>query len=225
MGKEKATLARVLDCETCGGRGFLFVPHETGPKVSKQLICSMSKYVKGVAEGDNTLDCTKCGKTVAPDQADADQCSECGNEGEGWKAQIVELSQVDAKTLGYILEYLEILKGFSPEQIARKHDKGRITKPIRETNILKCVHEDDIAEGKWIEGIFTKHRQRAIFDIMLAANFMGMTPLLHLGAVKIATLIKGKTAEEIKDILSLESELGDDDLAAAVNSFNRRRLL
>merc|ERR1711964_570907 len=44
--KEKATLARVLDCETCGGRGFLFVPHETGPKVSKQLICSMSKYVK-----------------------------------------------------------------------------------------------------------------------------------------------------------------------------------
>jgi len=225
--KEKATLARVLDCETCGGRGFLFVPHETGPKVSKQLICSMSKYVKGVAEGDNTLDCTKCGKTVAPEQADADQCSECGNEGEGWKAQIVELSQVDAKTLEYIIEYLEILKGFSPEKLDQKHDKGRITKPIRDTNMLKCVHADDLAEGKWIEHIFTDYGQGAIFKIILAANYMEMTPLLHLGCCKIATLIKGQTAEEIKRILSLESvSLGDDDLDK-VNSFaaERRRLL
>merc|ERR1711964_819921 len=143
------------------------------------------------------------------------------------ESKSVDLSEVDAKTLGYIIQYLEILKGFSPEKLDQKHDKGRITKPIRETNILKCVHKEDLAEGEWIEGIFKKHDKRAIFDIILAANYMGMKPLLHLGCCKIATLIKGKTAEEIKDILSLESVPVDDGLAADVKSFAglRRRLL
>merc|ERR1711964_594106 len=121
------TMVRSLGCEACHGRGFFpngvcqntQNPHKTkkaceaagcewveiGEQVSKKLKCRMSGYVRNQCQLDKESNCTKCGKTVAPEQADADQCSECGNEGEGWKAQIVELSQVDVKTLGYILEY------------------------------------------------------------------------------------------------------------------------
>merc|ERR1711964_154558 len=44
-----------------------------------------------------------------------------------------------------------------------------------------------------------------IFKIILGANYMDIQSLLHLGCAKIATLIKGKSPEEIKKIL------GDDD--------------
>jgi len=47
-----------------------------------------------------------------------------------------------------------------------------------------------------------------IFQLILGANYMDIHPLLHLGCAKIATLIKGKSPEEIKKIL------GDSDAAA-----------
>merc|ERR1711964_555219 len=101
------TMVRSLGCEACDGRGFFpngvcqntQNPHKTkkaceaagcewveiGEQVSKKLICRMSGYVRNQCQLDKESNCTKCGKTVAPEQADADQCSECGNEGEGWK--------------------------------------------------------------------------------------------------------------------------------------------
>merc|ERR1739845_95182 len=41
------------------------------------------------------------------------------------------------------------------------------------------------------------------------ANYMDIKSLLHLGCAKIATLIKGKSPEEIKKILSEDD--GDDE--------------
>ena len=46
---------------------------------------------------------------------------------------------------------------------------------------------------------------KQIFQLILAANYMDIQSLLELGNAKIATLIKGKSPEEIKNILA------DDD--------------
>ena len=37
-----------------------------------------------------------------------------------------------------------------------------------------------------------------LFDIVLAANYLDIKPLLKLGSAKIASLIKGKSIEEIR---------------------------
>merc|ERR1711964_833960 len=42
--------------------------------------------------------------------------------------------------------------------------------------------------------------------LILAANYMDIKSLLHLGCAKIATLIKGKSPEEIKKILGADED-------------------
>jgi S-phase kinase-associated protein 1 len=110
--------------------------------------------------------------------------------------------EVDAETLNYICEYLRMVNGRKPKEI---------TKPIRTKDIVQCVHEDDRADGEWIEGIYTNPEvdgKEVVFDIMLAANSMAIQPLLHLGACKIATLIKGQSPEAIKEILGGDAAAG-----------------
>merc|ERR1712034_9380 len=73
-----------------------------------------------------------------------------------------------------------------------------IAKPIRSVKMTKIVEHPEDAE-------FINKPKKVIFQIILAANYMDIKSLLHLGCAKIATLIKGKSPEEIKKIL------GDDD--------------
>ena len=40
--------------------------------------------------------------------------------------------------------------------------------------------------------------QALLFDLLIAANYLDIKPLLKLGSAKLASLIKGKTTEEIR---------------------------
>lgn len=42
-----------------------------------------------------------------------------------------------------------------------------------------------------------------MYDLILAANYMDIKSLLHLGCAKVASLIKGQPLEKIKDILAV----------------------
>jgi len=58
-----------------------------------------------------------------------------------------------------------------------------------------------------------KQTKKTIFQIILGANYMDIKSLLHLGCAKIATLIKGKSPEEIKKILgedTAETDVKED---------------
>ena len=46
---------------------------------------------------------------------------------------------------------------------------------------------------------------------MLAANFMDIKPLLELTCAKIASVIKGKSPEEIQNEFKMEKDFDDDD--------------
>lgn len=73
------------------------------------------------------------------------------------------------------------------------------------------VPADMSAEGKSL-----------VFGVILGANYLECTELLHLGCAKIATYIKGKQPQEIKDILS------DNDqsiIGGRVEAGRRRRRL
>merc|ERR1712242_549458 len=97
--------------------------------------------------------------------------------------------QVDGDTLSLIVKYLEHHEGKEPAEIA---------KPIRSVKMEKIV------EDSWDADFINKQPKRTIFQIILGANYMDIKSLLHLGCAKIATMIKGKSPEEIKKILSEE---------------------
>lgn len=56
------------------------------------------------------------------------------------------------------------------------------------------------ADAEWIDAL--GDNRQALYDLILAANYMDIKALLHLGCAKVASLIKGQPLEKIKGILS-----------------------
>jgi len=106
-------------------------------------------------------------------------------------ASEIQVKQVDGSTLELIVKYLEHHKGKEPAEIA---------KPIRSVKMEKIV--EDTWDAEYINAL----AKRALFQLILGANYMDCKSLLHLGCAKVATMIKGKSPEEIKQILGEEEE-------------------
>merc|ERR1712113_670690 len=103
----------------------------------------------------------------------------------------IQVKQVDGATLRKIVDYLVHHEGKEPAEIA---------KPIRSVKMEKIV------EDPWDAEFITNLSKRALFQLILGANYMDCKSLLHLGCAKVATMIKGKSPEEIKQILGEEEE-------------------
>merc|ERR1711920_1164120 len=108
------------------------------------------------------------------------------------EAKTIEIKKVSSDILKLIVTYLIHHKGKVPAEIA---------KPIRSVKMEKIV------EDEWDAKFINSQTKRTIFQIILGANYMDIKSLLHLGCAKIATLIKGKSPEEIKNILSEEDDV------------------
>jgi S-phase kinase-associated protein 1 len=105
-------------------------------------------------------------------------------------AKEIPIKKIRGDILELIVEYLQYHKGKKPADIQ---------KPIR------SVKMERIVEDKWDAEFINKMNKKTIFQVILGANYMDLPSLLHLGCAKIATLIKGKSPEEIKSILADDS--------------------
>lgn len=105
-------------------------------------------------------------------------------------AKSIPIKKVRATILELIVEYLKHHNGKVPEEIA---------KPIRSVKMERIVAD------KWDAQFINSMSKKTIFQVILGANYMDLPSLLHLGCAKIATLIKGKSPEEIKNILADDS--------------------
>merc|ERR1712096_364934 len=118
----------------------------------------------------------------------------------------IEIKKVSGPILALVVEYLKNHDGVVPAEIA---------KPIRSVNMVQVV-----PQHPWDAEFINKQSKKVIFQIILAANYMDIKSLLHLGCAKIATMIKGKSPEEIKNIL------GDDEEATnTANIINNEEIL
>jgi len=75
-----------------------------------------------------------------------------------------------------------------------------IEKPLR-SKLMKDVCKDKW-DAEFIDNIGNNRQQ--LYDLILAANYMDVKSLLHLGCAKVASLIKGQPLEKIKDILAVD---------------------
>merc|ERR1712204_51324 len=116
-------------------------------------------------------------------------------EGDANAAKI-PIKKVRGDILELIVEYLKHHNGKKPEEIA---------KPIRSVKMERIVAD------KWDADYINKMNKKTIFQVILGANYMDLPSLLHLGCAKIATLIKGKSPEEIKNILADDSNAKSEE--------------
>merc|ERR1719150_3318744 len=83
----------------------------------------------------------------------------------------IEIKKVTADILEMVVRYLDHHKGKIPAEIA---------KPIRSVKMEKIV------EDEWDASYINKMPKKTIFQVILAANYMDIKSLLHLGCAKIA---------------------------------------
>jgi len=96
---------------------------------------------------------------------------------------------VKGDVLQKVVEYMNHHKGTDP---------SIIEKPLR-SKVMKDVCKD-AWDAEYIDKI--GENRQLLYDLILAANYMDIKSLLHLGCAKVASLIKGQPLEKIKDILA-----------------------
>ncbi|TEB19753.1 hypothetical protein C9890_0167 [Perkinsus sp. BL_2016] len=74
----------------------------------------------------------------------------------------------------------------------KENPSEEISKPLRSTNLLECGVSD------WDNTFITSLEQEFLFEVILAANYLDIKPLLDLSCARVASMIKGKTPEEIR---------------------------
>mmetsp|Transcript_41717 Transcript_41717/g.97692 ORF Transcript_41717/g.97692 Transcript_41717/m.97692 type:complete len:84 (-) Transcript_41717:334-585(-) len=69
----------------------------------------------------------------------------------------------------------------------------------------------DLVE-KWYAQ-FIDVEQVLLFELVLAANYMDIKPLLDLSCAAVASMIKGKSAEEIRKIFNISNDFSPEEEA------------
>ena len=109
-------------------------------------------------------------------------------------AKEVALFHIESEIVKKIIDYLHYHVKVAPKAIE---------KPLRSNNLKELV--DD-----WDAG-FTETNQDVMFKTLLAANYMDIKPLLMLMCAKVASLMKGKTPEEIRKTFNISDDYTPED--------------
>ena len=94
-----------------------------------------------------------------------------------------------------VLEYCEYHKKDNPPEIP---------KPLTSPNLADVVTQWDV---KYVD----IERIEDIFELVLAANYLHITSLMELACAKIASLIKGKSTEEIRKTFNIVNDFTKEE--------------
>jgi len=105
------------------------------------------------------------------------------------EVQEIPLPNIKSSILVKVIEFLTHYK----EELMTD-----IEKPLKSSNMNEVVQE-------WYAD-FVNVEQEILFELILAANFMDIKPLLDLTCATVASMIKEKTPEEIRQHFSIVND-------------------
>ena len=103
----------------------------------------------------------------------------------------IPIPNIQLPILKKIIEYCEHYKNTSPKEIKKPLVSAKLT----ENNV-----------DEWDAGFIELEKVDDIIDLVIAANFLDIESLVGLGCAKIATFIKGKSVEEIRDVFGIQND-------------------
>eukprot|EP00389_Voromonas_pontica_P008768 GDKH01013336.1.p1 GENE.GDKH01013336.1~~GDKH01013336.1.p1 ORF type:complete len:165 (+),score=37.55 GDKH01013336.1:142-636(+) len=108
----------------------------------------------------------------------------------------IPLPNVKSNILAKVIEYCRHHKDNPPEEIV---------KPLKSANLSEVVSEWDDQ--------FVNVEQETLFELILAANYLDIKHLLDLTCAKVASMIKGKTPEEIRKQFNIVNDFTPEEEA------------
>lgn len=113
------------------------------------------------------------------------------------EAQEIPLPNVKSPILAKVIEYLE--------HYNKSEAMTEIEKPLKSANMHEVVQE-------WYANYVTVE-QDILFELILAANYLDIKPLLDLTCATVASMIKGKTPEEIRKVFNIVNDFTPEEEA------------
>lgn len=114
----------------------------------------------------------------------------------------IPLSNVTGVVLHKVIEYCEYHKN-DPEDLVMYGDEEEDKERLEQRKL-------EMAE--W-DKRYIGNEQDMIFELILAANYMDIKPLLDLGCRTIASMIRGKTPAEIREIFRITNDFSAEEMA------------
>jgi len=111
----------------------------------------------------------------------------------------IPLPNVKASVLRKVVEYMK----YHVDNPARE-----IEKPLKSANMAEVV-------SQW-DADFVDVDQEVLFELILAANYMDVKALLDLCCAKVASMMKGKTAEQIRKTFNIVNDFTPEEEAAII---------
>lgn len=108
----------------------------------------------------------------------------------------IPLPNVKRSILNKIIEFCIYIKDNSPPEIE---------KPLRSNNL------GDVTTPWYAE--FVNLDQEVLFELILAANYLDIKPLLELSCAKVASLIKNRSIPEIRKFFNIENDFTPEEEA------------
>jgi S-phase kinase-associated protein 1 len=106
----------------------------------------------------------------------------------------IPLPNVKGNILEKVIAYLE----------HHVHNPAKeIERPLRSANMREVVEQWDAD--------FVEVEQDVLFELILAANYMDIKPLLDLTCAKVASMLKGKTPEEIRKKFNIQNDFTPEE--------------
>ena len=108
----------------------------------------------------------------------------------------VPLPNVSAKILAKVIEYCQ------------EHAKAEGTGGAEAAKPAGAKTDEEL---KAWDTEFTKVDQGTLFELILAANYLNIKPLLDLTCATVANMIKGKSPEEIRKTFNIENDFTQEE--------------
>jgi len=115
---------------------------------------------------------------------------------------VIPIPNVNERTLRYVIEYIEHHHSNRADTI-EKPLKGKIEDVISEwdkqflfTDLVKNADEK---------------QHELLIDVIMAANFLNIKDLLDLTCACVASMIKGKTPEQIRALFNIENDFTPEE--------------
>eukprot|EP00980_Cylindrotheca_fusiformis_P028530 scaffold22607_cov123-Cylindrotheca_fusiformis.AAC.27 len=115
---------------------------------------------------------------------------------DGDEAKEIPLPNVKAQVLRKVIEFCEH---------HLEEPMTEIEKPLKSQNMSDVVQQ-------WYAS-FVDLEQVLLFELILAANYMDIKPLLDLTCATVASMIKGKTPEEIRATFNITNDFSPEEEA------------
>eukprot|EP00608_Synchroma_pusillum_P012656 CAMPEP_0198419510 /NCGR_PEP_ID=MMETSP1452-20131203/256_1 /TAXON_ID=1181717 /ORGANISM="Synchroma pusillum, Strain CCMP3072" /LENGTH=185 /DNA_ID=CAMNT_0044139641 /DNA_START=95 /DNA_END=652 /DNA_ORIENTATION=+ len=123
-------------------------------------------------------------KTMVDEEQDEDE------------AQEIPLPNVKSAVLAKILEFCRHMA---------EEPMQEVEKPLKSTNMHEIVQP-------WYAD-YVDVEQDMLFELIFAANYMDIKPLLELTCATVASMIKGKTPEEIRTTFNIVNDFSPEEEA------------